>query len=300
MKCIDELQKVGVEKIASKTRITQEKITNILNYKYEAFNKAHARGFTQIIEREFEVDMSEWMEALNNYHSEPKAQDELIKEIENIKVEKKDKSNVILVALLVAFVVIFGALFVYKNFIAESSVDSADLAVALSENGADLANDSTENDTDSAIDSANLTDFADISQNAESNANNKDSSLATLAQNDKVEADSANPATTTTIIIPAESTFNELTIIPNEPLWVGIIDLKTHKKQQFSIDKKRTITLDDDKIIRTGHSFFSIDAPNFKREFLGGDQKYLLYKTESGVTELTHKQFLELNKGEEW
>ncbi|MGX2981844.1 hypothetical protein [Helicobacter sp. 23-1045] len=294
MKCIDELQKVGVEKIASKTRITQEKITNILNYKYEAFNKAHARGFTQIIEREFEVDMSEWMEALNNYHSEPKAQDELIKEIENIKVEKKDKSNVILVALLVAFVVIFGALFIYKNFIAESSVDSADSVVALSENGANLANDSTENDTDSAIDSANITDSA-IDSADSTNENALDS--ANHTQN---TLDSANPANATTIIIPAESTFNELTIIPNEPLWVGIIDLKTHKKQQFSIDKKRTFTLDDDKIIRTGHSFFSIDAPNFKREFLGGNQKYLLYKTESGVTELTHKQFLELNKGEEW
>lgn len=295
MKCINELKKIGVEKIAAKTRITQDKVQNILNLNYGAFNKTHARGFRQIIEREFSVDLSEWMEAFDTFHSAPQ---EILEQNEqnnndekniNIIIEstKKDKSASILIALLALLVVFFLVFFAYNNFIknpsqsAESSeivLDSVDDEGAESNLDSAIGDESTESMADSAI---------DVLDSAKQNADSAD-----LAKQNIDSATSANNATSANIA--------QITISPNEPLWVGIIDLESRKKQQFSLSAERTISLEGDKIIRTGHSLFSISAPNLNKQFLGGNHAYLLYKVDSGLKEITHAEFLELNGGQEW
>lgn len=284
MKCIDELKKIGVEKIASKTRITQDKVRNILNLNYGAFNKTHARGFKQIIEREFSVDLSEWMEALEAHSAVQDEAQEAQKDTENnniiIPVEstKKDKTYIILFALLAVLVAFFIALFAYNNFVAPKSQEGAE----------------------STLDSANAEEFTNEVDSAENTRDLAENALDSA----NISADSApndsNTKEAKNITIPAESSANEITITPNEPLWVGVIDLESRKKQQFSIAQKRTINLEGDKIIITGHSSFSIVAPNLNKELLGGNRAYFIYKAESGAREITRKEFIELNGGAEW
>lgn len=303
MKCINELKKIGVEKIAAKTRITQDKVQNILNLNYGAFNKTHARGFRQIIEREFSVDLSEWMEAFDTFHSAPQ---EILEQNEqnnndekniNIIIEstKKDKSASILIALLALLVVFFLVFFAYNNFIknpsqsAESSeivLDSVDDEGAESNLDSAIGDESAESMADSAIDALDS-----AKQNADS---------ADLAKQNIDSATSTNSTTSAGTNIATSANITQITISPNEPLWVGIIDLESRKKQQFSLSAERTISLEGDKIIRTGHSLFSISAPNLNKQFLGGNHAYLLYKVDSGLKEITHAEFLELNGGQEW
>lgn len=293
MKCINELKKIGVEKIASKTRITQDKVQNILDLNFAVFNKTHARGFTQIIEREFGVNMSEWMEALEAHSAvQEEAQEAQKDEGKNINIPiestKKDKTYIILSALLAVLVAFFIVLFAYNNFApksqegAESSLDSA----LDSANAEEFANNE-----DSALNTRDLAENADSAQDS-ANASVIDS--ATSASNTSKSTEAKN------IIIHAESSANEITITPNEPLWVGVIDLKSRKKQQFSLSQKRTINLEGDKIIITGHSAFSITAPNLDKQLLGGNRAYFLFKSESGAKEITRKEFIELNGGAEW
>lgn len=329
MKCINELKKIGVEKIASKTRITQDKVQNILNLNYGAFNKAHARGFKQIIEREFGVDLSEWMEAFDAFHSAPA---ELLEQNDekniNIIVEggKKDKSMRVLIALLAVLVVFFISFFAYNNFIknakdgvesseftesnaesgSESNAESgefADSAGADSTDSADLAKDSTDSTSADSIDSTN----ADSKKSTQNTIKIDTDSAKDSAKTDSTKADSAKDSTkadstnaTNIANIATAQNLAQITISANEPLWVGIIDLDSHKKQQFSIAKNRTISLDGDKIIRTGHSFFGITAPNLNKQFLGGNHTYFLYTSEKGVREISHDEFLGLNGGVEW
>ena len=327
MKCINELKKIGFEKIASKTRITQDKVQNILNLNYGAFNKAHARGFKQIIEREFGVDLSEWMEAFDAFHSAPA---ELLEQNDekniNIIVEggKKDKSMRVLIALLAVLVVFFISFFAYNNFIknAKDGVESSEFTESNAESGVESGSESGEFADSAGADSADLAkDSADStdSTNADSKKSTqntikidtdsakadstkadsaKDSTKADSAKTDSTKADSTN-ATNIANIATAQN-LAQITISANEPLWVGIIDLDSHKKQQFSIAKNRTISLDGDKIIRTGHSFFGITAPNLNKQFLGGNHTYFLYTSEKGVREISHDEFLGLNGGVEW
>lgn len=346
MKCIDELQKIGIDTISAKTRITQDKLQNIIDYKYDAFDKTRARGFVQIIEREFGVDLSEWFAAYNDYHSAPAEQineaneggDEIARQI-NIPIEsdKKDKSYAVLIVLLIVLVVLFMSFFIYNNVISPNTNKSAPQSTLtplqeIQQNKNDLAREEAQNVVDlsvNATDSANLSENS-LDSNVNPNQNAQDSNAnpsvenpanlstntanlsanlsanpsANLSENPNANQITANQTAPTNSTI-AQSTIatqtEELIITPNEPLWVGIIDLKTRRKKQLSIDARHAITMDGDKIIRTGHSYFSVSSgTNFAKQYIGGDNKYFLYKMDGGLKEISKAEFLELNKGEEW
>ena len=321
MKCIDELQKIGIDKVSAKTRITQDKLQNIIDFKYDAFDKTRARGFVQIIQREFGIDLSEWFAAYNDYHSAPTEQteeasesaDEIARQI-NIPIEsdKKDKSYVVLIVLLIVLVVLFMSFFIYNNFISPSTSAKSTSQSTLTplqeiqQNKNDLAREEAQNVVDLSADSANPSENSvDLSANQNAQDSKVDSStenVANLTTNATNPSTNPNPPITPSVAQTTIATqTEELVITPNEPLWVGIIDLKSRRKKQLNIDARHSITLDGDKIIRTGHSYFSVSSgTNFAKQYIGGDNKYFLYKMDGGLSEISKAEFLELNKGEEW
>lgn len=317
MKCIDELQKIGIDKVSAKTRITQDKLQNIIDFKYDAFDKTRARGFVQIIQREFGIDLSEWFAAYNDYHSAPTEQteeasegaDEIARQI-NIPIEsdKKDKSYVVLIVLLIVLVVLFMSFFIYNNFISPSTSAKSTSQSTLTplqeiqQNKNDLAREEAQNVADLSADSANPSENSvDSSANQNAQDSKADSSTENVA-NLTTNTTNPNPPITPSVAQTTIATqTEELVITPNEPLWVGIIDLKSRRKKQLNIDARHSITLDGDKIIRTGHSYFSVSSgTNFAKQYIGGDNKYFLYKMDGGLSEISKAEFLELNKGEEW
>ena len=321
MKCIDELKKIGIDKVSAKTRITQDKIQDIIDFKFDAFNKTRALGFTQIITRDFGVDLSEWLAAYNDYHSnteqveatENNSVDEISKNI-NIPIEsdKKDKSYIALIVVLIVLVALFMGFFIYNNFISSSdSPKSANqstltpLQQIQKQNQMDLANnaDSTPNVAD--LGESNQSDSNQNAQNSQVNpqVDSQVDSTETQENTDSQQksANIADSNTSSTNQVRINAQVDELIITPNEPLWVGIIDLKTHRKKQLSIDSQHSLLLDGDKLIRTGHSYFSLSSgTNFAKQYIGGDNKYFLYRVEGGLREISKAEFLELNKGEEW
>lgn len=333
MKCIDELKKIGIDKISAKTRITQDKLQDIIDFKFDAFNKTRARGFVQIIEREFGVDLSEWLTAYNDYHNVSTEQteetsnsvDESTSNI-NIPIEsdKKDKSYIVLIALLIVLVVLFMGFFVYNNFI--STNDSPSTKNANQSKMTPLQEIQRQSGAQTSADLTQTTSTTDAQNNAqESRANQSDIDLAQNNANpdnanvtnpnsaivanqtpanpseSQTTAASAPISTTTSSSNNVATQIEELTITPNEPLWVGVIDLKTRRKKQISIDSQYSLPLDGDKIIRTGHSYFGLSSgTNFAKQYIGGDNKYFLYRVDGGLREISKAEFLELNKGEEW
>ncbi len=328
MKCIDELKKIGADKISAKTRITQEKVQDIIDLKFDTFNKAHALGFLQIIKREFDVDLDEWFDAYNEYHNASSAPKNIYDNEANINIpiesDKKDKSYIVLIALLIVLVVLFMGFFVYNNFI--STNDSPSTKNANQSKMTPLQEIQRQSGAQTSADLTQTTSTTEAQNNAqESRANQSDIDLAQNNANPD-NANVANPnsaivanqtpanpsesqttvasvpiSTTTSISNNVATQIEELTITPNEPLWVGVIDLKTRRKKQISIDSQYSLPLDGDKIIRTGHSYFSISSgTNFAKQYIGGDNKYFLYRVDGGLREINKAEFLELNKGEEW
>lgn len=55
------LREIGVAEIYKATKIASKNIHSILEKRYESLSRVHARGFIQILEREYKIDLSAWM-----------------------------------------------------------------------------------------------------------------------------------------------------------------------------------------------------------------------------------------------
>jgi len=90
-----------------------------------------------------------------------------------------------------------------------------------------------------------------------------------------------------------------LKIIPNAKLWLGYIDLATHKKSQ--ITTAETIELDPTKewLLSLGHGDISVDVHGTVQKYNSANNIRFLYR-EGTLQEISFKEFKELNKGAVW
>ncbi|WP_104747548.1 sialidase [Helicobacter cetorum] len=55
------LKDIGVQEISKTTKLSSTNISHLLEKRYESLSRVHAKGFIQILEREYKVDLSAWM-----------------------------------------------------------------------------------------------------------------------------------------------------------------------------------------------------------------------------------------------
>ncbi|CBG39954.1 hypothetical protein [Helicobacter mustelae] len=70
MEALDKLKQIGIKKINQDTKISVGVIENILEKRFDKIQKVWIVGFLPIIEREYQVDLSPWLEEYNAYLQE--------------------------------------------------------------------------------------------------------------------------------------------------------------------------------------------------------------------------------------
>lgn len=307
MKSIDELKKIDLKEISTKTKIVQQRLKDIIEYNFDKIDRTRARGFIHILSREYKIDFDDWLEAYDNFYKE---QEKILQskdnpnELNNEKKETittivvdstmKDKTYIRLVIALVILIVSFSAYFLYKN-VFNANVNNIDNP----SNTINIEANNAINDT--------LTPGVNIDSNLNTidsiNKNNNDLENVITNDNERVESLNNKEILLMENNLKDENVnlIEEITFIPKSPLWIGIIDLDTYRKKQLSISSNYKIILDKDKLIRTGHSHFNIIGPNnLLKKYIGGDNKYFLYTKESGLKEIKRDDFLSFNRGEDW
>jgi hypothetical protein len=130
-------------------------------------------------------------------------------------------------------------------------------------------------------------------EEAKEELNSTQESNNTLTE-DNQESNVSNEISATTI--------NSITIKPTvKAIWVGIYDLKTHKRvpKLFSREYKFNTNGDDIAIV-TGHSKFKIATDNgIEKKFSGKGRKYL-YVSNEGIKEITKGEYRALTKRKAW
>lgn len=303
MQCIEKLKKIGLHEINAKTKIATKRLDDIFECRFDDIDRIRVKGFLYILQREYNIDMSEWLEKYDEYYRE---KEELNKENKDVE-SKPDNVNISFIdttvenktykKLLIVFIVLlalFILYFIYNNSSSDNKQTNEVDKYKISTNANIASPDSTiEPKKEEIIISSNATmtneEGNDIIE-GQSQSNNKDDNIESIDNNSLI--DSSN----NTDIIGVE----EVIITPKSPLWVGIIDLQTYKKKQVSISDAFNIKLDDSKIIRTGHGYFDIKSPNLSKKYIGGNSKYFIYTRENGFKEITQEEFLEFNRGQEW
>ncbi|RVY94675.1 sialidase [Helicobacter pylori] len=279
------LKEVGVAEICKATRIASKNIHSILEKRYESLSRVHARGFIQILEREYKIDLRAWMKEFDkvcvfkegvseeqNQETDPeeKTKNPLKVEIDysinqaNTSLSKKSSK--------------------WKPFVLVLGVVVIVLAVVIIQNSSSLKE---ERGQESAIKSGTKKNsFNKVNPTEE----NKPEPTPKLEEKPKEQDKQEKEA--------IKEDPNTIYIIPKKDIWVEVIDLD-EKKNSFQKVFKKNYSLETKNhrlLLRFGHGHLNLKNNHQEQEYNDGKTRRFLYEPNKGLTLINESQYKELQQ----
>ncbi|WQW67041.1 sialidase [Helicobacter pylori] len=279
------LKEVGVAEICKATKIASKNIHSILEKRYESLSRVHARGFIQILEREYKIDLSAWMKEFDkactfkegvseeqNQETDPeeKTKNPLKVEIDysinqaNTSLSKKSSK--------------------WKPFVVVLGVVVIILAVVIIQNSSSLKE---ERGQESAIKSGTKKNSFNKANPTEEN---KPEPTPKLEEKPKEQDKQEKEA--------IKEDPNTIYIIPKKDIWVEVIDLD-EKKNSFQKVFKKNYSLETKNhrlLLRFGHGHLSLKNNHQEQEYNDGKTRRFLYEPNKGLTLINEAQYKELQQ----
>ncbi|MFP6282055.1 sialidase [Helicobacter pylori] len=279
------LKEVGVAEICKATKIASKNIHSILEKRYESLSRVHARGFIQILEREYKIDLSAWMKEFDkactfkegvseeqNQETDPeeKTKNPLKVEIDysinqaNTSLSKKSSK--------------------WKPFVLVLGVVVIILAVVIIQNSSSLKE---ERGQESAIKSGTKKNsFNKVNPTEENKPEPTPKLEEKSTEQDKQEKEAIKEDP------------NTIYIIPKKDIWVEVVDLD-EKKNSFQKVFKKNYSLETKNhrlLLRFGHGHLSLKNNHQEQEYNDGKTKRFLYEPNKGLTLINEAQYKELQQ----
>jgi len=286
------LQELGSKTIASATHIPIGHVDNILNKKYDQFQKPQFFGFLSILEREYKLDLSE----LKQEFLFERAEHEIVEENTFDIAETGSQVK----ALFENKKVVYGALGGVALILVISLLSMIDFSSA-DETKIEINNTAI----DQAKKNLNITP-AEVS-NVEDTMKNNDVESAEFGQ-DRQES---NASTEKTVASEKKVTAQEpvsnaeptmslyFRIVPKGRLWLGIIDTETHRRRVETITKPLLLDAEKSWLIVTGYGHLDMDCGDTTQKFRKDHKLLFLYQ--DGICQVIDKEeFKAQNRGKLW
>ncbi|EMR55610.1 putative sialidase A [Helicobacter pylori UMB_G1] len=279
------LKEVGVAEICKATKIASKNIHSILEKRYESLSRVHARGFIQILEREYKIDLSAWMKEFDkactfkegvseeqNQETDPeeKTKNPLKVEIDysinqaNTSLSKKSSK--------------------WKPFVLVLGVVVIILAVVIIQNSSSLKE---ERGQESAIKSGTKnSSFNEVNPTEENKPEPTPKPEEKPKEQDKQEKEAIKEDP------------NTIYIIPKKDIWVEVVDLD-EKKNSFQKVFKKNYSLETKNhrlLLRFGHGHLSLKNNHQEQEYNDGKTRRFLYEPNKGLTLINEAQYKELQQ----
>ncbi|RVZ41276.1 sialidase [Helicobacter pylori] len=279
------LKEVGVAEICKATKIASKNIHSILEKRYESLSRVHARGFIQILEREYKIDLSAWMKEFDkactfkegvseeqNQETDPeeKTKNPLKVEIDysinqaNTSLSKKSSK--------------------WKPFVLVLGVVVIILAVVIIQNSSSLKEERGQESTIKSGTKKNSFNKANPTEE------NKPEPTPKLEEKPKEQDKQEKEA--------IKEDPNTIYIIPKKDIWVEVIDLD-EKKNSFQKVFKKNYSLETKNhrlLLRFGHGHLSLKNNHQEQEYNDGKTKRFLYEPNKGLTLINEAQYKELQQ----
>ncbi len=282
------LKEVGVAEIYKATKIASKNIHSILEKRYESLSKVHARGFIQILEREYKIDLSAWMKEFDKAYTFKEG----VSEEQNQETDPEEKTkNPLKVeidySINQANTSLSKKSSKWKPFVLVIGVIVIILVVVIIQNNSSLKE---ERGQESAIKSG-----------TKKNSFNK----ANLAEENKLEP---TPKPKDKQEKPKEQDKQEkeaikedpntIYIIPKRDIWVEVIDLD-EKKNSFQKVFKKSYSLETKNhrlLLRFGHGHLSLKNNHQEQNYNDSKTRRFLYEPNKGLTLINEAQYKELQQ----
>ncbi|TPH82959.1 sialidase [Helicobacter pylori] len=279
------LKEVGVTEICRATKIASKNIHSILEKRYESLSRVHARGFIQILEREYKMDLSAWMKEFDkvcvfkegvskekNQETDPEetAKKPLKVELDysinqaNTSLSKKSSK--------------------WKPFVLVLGVVVIILVVVIIQNSSSLKE---EREQESAIkpDTKNSS-FNEVSPTEEKKLEPTPKLEEKHKEQDKQEKEAIKEDP------------NTIYIIPKKDIWVEVIDLD-EKKNSFQKVFKKSYPLEAKNhrlLLRFGHGHLILKNNHQEQDYNDSKTRRFLYEPNKGLTLINEAQYKELQQ----
>ncbi|WQV62527.1 sialidase [Helicobacter pylori] len=279
------LKEVGVAEICKATKIASKNIHSILEKRYESLSRVHARGFIQILEREYKIDLSAWMKEFDKAC----AFKEGVSEEQNQETDPEEKTkNPLKVeidySINQANTSLSKKSSKWKPFVLVLGVVVIILAVVIIQNSSSLKE---ERGQESAIKSGTKKSFFNKANPTEENKLEPTPKLEEKPkEQDKQEKEAIKEDP------------NTIYIIPKKDVWVEVVDLD-EKKNSFQKVFKKNYSLETKNhrlLLRFGHGHLSLKNNHQEQEYNDGKTKRFLYEPNKGLTLINEAQYKELQQ----
>ncbi|WQU80507.1 sialidase [Helicobacter pylori] len=279
------LKEVGVAEICKATKIASKNIHSILEKRYESLSRVHARGFIQILEREYKIDLSAWMKEFDKAC----AFKEGVSEEQNQETDPEEKTkNPLKVeidySINQANTSLSKKSSKWKPFVVVLGVVVIILAVVIIQNSSSLKE---ERGQESAIKSGTKKNsFNKVNPTEENKLEPTPKLEEKPTEQDKQEKEAIKEDP------------NTIYIIPKKDIWVEVIDLD-EKKNSFQKVFKKNYSLETKNhrlLLRFGHGHLSLKNNHQEQEYNDGKTKRFLYEPNKGLTLINEAQYKELQQ----
>lgn len=316
-----KLQDLNLKEVSLKTQIEVRFLEALIKKDFLTLNRFNVYGFIKILSREYGFDFGDFIQEYekylgeNNLGAQIKSRNStVIHELDSYHPQKR------FILLLVVSVIVFIGIIafrvyyfdMFKSFFEdrENNMSTASVVNIVNEaqtNLKDLGSDvlivgDGKNEDSSIQGGVNAGSF----DGGFSNENNETSIEVNVSQNSASEeilpaqAGKSVARDTQTAGENSVSAGKQITFRADTKIWVGLIDLGTHRKTTSINEGDFNVSLDKDRLILTGAAALNvIDEEGKEEKFPAGASKRFLIKN-GKIKSITPAEFIKLNKGREW
>ncbi|GHR16930.1 hypothetical protein VN1248_08930 [Helicobacter pylori] len=279
------LKEVGVTEICKATKIASKNIHSILEKRYESLSRVHARGFIQILEREYKMDLSAWMKEFDKVCVfKEGVSEEKNQEIDPEETAKKPLKVELDYSINQANTSLSKKSSKWKPFVLVIGVIVIVLAVVIIQNSSSLKE---EKERESAIKSGTKKSSFNKANPTEENKLEPTPKLEEKPkEQDKQEKEAIKEDP------------NTIYIIPKRDIWVEVIDLD-EKKNSFQKVFKKSYSLETKNhrlLLRFGHGHLSLKNNHQEQNYNDSKTRRFLYEPAKGLTLINEAQYKELQQ----
>ncbi|GAA7645081.1 hypothetical protein VN0935_09140 [Helicobacter pylori] len=279
------LKEVGVTEICKATKIASKNIHSILEKRYESLSRVHARGFIQILEREYKMDLSAWMKEFDKVCVfKEGVSEEKNQETDPEETAKKPLKVELDYSINQANTSLSKKSSKWKPFVLVIGVIVIVLAVVIIQNSSSLKE---EKERESAIKSGTKKSSFNDANLAEEN---KPEPTPKLEEKPKEQDKQEKEA--------IKEDPNTIYIIPKRDIWVEVIDLD-EKKNSFQKVFKKSYSLETKNhrlLLRFGHGHLSLKNNHQEQNYNDSKTRRFLYEPAKGLTLINETQYKELQQ----
>lgn len=285
-----KLEDLNLLEVQKRTQIEIACLEYIIKKDFKSLSRFNVNGFIKILQREYELDFSNFLEEYHAYLEENGIEKKNHVHIApRMNSYTKESSSVWYIVIIVVVLLIVALAWGVSRFFQSSTLDENTTNV-LNQEQVVLEEKVDENETPI------VNFFADdVIENNETN-------ITILEPTDENNTIKETLEDNASLNMPEENMvlLKESIIKPSAELWLGMVDLKTFRKSSLTIKNDYVLPLDKDMLITTGHAAFSLnDENNNTLEFKNGVSKFLMIK-DGKIKQITKAEFIKENRGKLW